>query len=324
MNMVAMAPAVDQKSLSIYTGNFTFEDDKLRKDVKALHPDYEMSDPRIWPVITSECIERLLKRPYAAYMNLPPYLAYERRLVETWASWHQDVGVEVKETDGGTSTRSRYFIRFPFIYNSQYQAHSGGYIDMNDYVTWVIGATGKAPDATVIVSVTQSTAAVTSAESLRDVLDEIHQMMQDEASKSAAEIERLTSELASEKQRPDIAEKAMMESKDKVEKELAETKRRMEIEAARNKTAEEDLQQRLKALQARYDMTKILHGSTIVQRDASRRLAAEQTVRVEAAEKKVKDRDTELSQRDAELVAAKKEIAAIAATKQRVSSFGMP
>lgn len=85
-----------------------------------------------------------------------------------------------------------------------------------------------------------------------------------------------------------------MGGKERRGKELAEEKRRMETMEQNNKIVQEDLQKRLKALTAQHDITKILHGSTIVQRDASRKRTVEQTARAEVAEK-VKDTDAKLA-----------------------------
>ncbi|EAT86277.2 hypothetical protein SNOG_06446 [Parastagonospora nodorum SN15] len=120
-----MAREIDQGKLPEYRGKFSWVADTLCAHISATMPEYDSHDPKTWPVITSDYLQALLGHEYDGNQCLPPYVAYERGLVDKCVTHFADGPAELIHTDGQTtSIGSLYHYLFPFVYNSQGQAPS--------------------------------------------------------------------------------------------------------------------------------------------------------------------------------------------------------
>jgi hypothetical protein len=140
-----MAREIDQAHLPEYVGNFSFDPDLVLQLVKLVKSDYDPNDPKTWPLITTTYLEKWLKKPYDGARMLPPFVAYERNLVELCVAKREDIEIEFAREDGTKTVRSRFNHYFPFIYNHNGHKHNFEYMHADHYIAWVYGVTGKVP-----------------------------------------------------------------------------------------------------------------------------------------------------------------------------------
>ena len=179
-----MAREIDQAKMQIYTGSFSWCSDTLQENIKAKMPDYSPLDPKTWPVITSEVVGSR----YKGYRLLPPYVAYERRLIDLYVEHNSDKEIVVVRSDGKVAKRSLFFHYFPFVYNHQGRARGYEYMHANHYSSWVFGVTGKLPETCTKGKIASSSVPETTtdaSETSKDAFDEILEMLQDTQSESA-------------------------------------------------------------------------------------------------------------------------------------------
>lgn len=140
-----MAREVDQAHLPEYTGKFSFDPKLMLEFIKAIKPDYDSTDPKTWPLISSAYLEKELQRPYTGISMLPPFIAYERSLVDLCVANREDSDFEFAREDGTTTVRSQFHHHFPFVYNQHGHKRKFEYMHADHYTSWVFGVTGKVP-----------------------------------------------------------------------------------------------------------------------------------------------------------------------------------
>jgi hypothetical protein len=217
-----MAREFDQHKLRTYSGKFSYQPQLPQDYLKVDNSDYNHTNPETWPVMTSGHLDNLLGKTYAGDKLLPPFIAYDRKLVETCVSHWPDQLIDIKRTDGSTVKRSLYFYHFPFIYNNQGRLRPDDYIPAVHYASWVFSVSGKWP-------ITRTKDKETLATSTTP-FDEIIEMIRGERMRSTTEeIENLKQELAkaqdeaaTEKLRADALEKARTDANMTHKKKLAE------------------------------------------------------------------------------------------------------
>lgn len=112
-----MARGIDQAHLPEHKGRFSLDPGRMLEFMKLDKPDYDPSDPKTWPLITSAFMEKWMRRPYDGAVMLPPFVAYERNLIELCVAKREDTEIEFAREDGVKTVRSRFNHYFPFIYN---------------------------------------------------------------------------------------------------------------------------------------------------------------------------------------------------------------
>jgi hypothetical protein len=237
-----MARVVDQAKLPQFNGFFSFDSTILKHHVKAAKPDYNPNDPKTWPVVPFTSVYMKNGKNYDGSKLLPPFVAYERRLINLYVAMHPDRQIGVPRDDGGITKRSMYFHFFPLFYDENGRARSSASMDADQYDSWVRGVIGKVPKAR---TPTQDTAGPIAKND--EPYHEILGMLQESQSNTTLEDEcsSLRQELAAaRKQVKDAKElaKAAAEVEDKISnalrKELADEKKQRASDAAR---AEEEL-----------------------------------------------------------------------------------
>ena len=69
-----------------YRGPFSFVTSQLHSDVKTILPDYDEHDPKTWPYVTMEAVEKHGK--YSGYTDLLEGIAYERSVMKRYESMY--------------------------------------------------------------------------------------------------------------------------------------------------------------------------------------------------------------------------------------------
>lgn len=139
-----MARKVDQAKLPEYRGNFSWVAATLRAHIEAVMPEHDRHDPKTWPVITSEYIRSFSGHEYDGTKLLPPYVAYERGLVNKCVAHFPDQEIKIMRADG-PEFRGLYFHHFPFVFNFQGQARNFEFMHADHYIKWASGITRTVP-----------------------------------------------------------------------------------------------------------------------------------------------------------------------------------
>lgn len=111
-----MARPIYKSELPIYTGDFSFDETRLKELIKVAKPDYDPINPRTWPVITSKYLKTWLNMPYTGSNMLPSFVAYDCELVRSCLQGRPDKVVKVTAKGGEIATYSTEFI----IFHSRY------------------------------------------------------------------------------------------------------------------------------------------------------------------------------------------------------------
>jgi hypothetical protein len=259
-----MAREVDQAKLSTYTGKFALNPSTLQQNVKAANPDYDPHDPKTWPVVTLEHVNRHIFS-YFGHTLLPPCVAYERKLIDMCVARNPDKYIEVECSDGTTIVRSMYFHHFPFVYNNRGKKRNFEYMHADHYTSWVHGVTGKTPKTRTKGKDSSSSPADTFTEIL-DLIREVQpESLSDEIAALQLELTAMQHNLVDERMRADAAEN----NKDRLEKRLAEETRRVESVAQSSKEVRENLRV---LLQDERDKHSATQGKLTIAEEATRTL----------------------------------------------------
>jgi hypothetical protein len=301
-----MAYEVDQGKLPRYAGSFSFDSRTLQQHIQTTKPDYDTYDPKTWPVVTQQHVRDLLEEDYNGEQILPPYVAYERQLVEVCIGQWPNRVIKVERSDGETTKCGLFFHHFPFIYDHRGRARNSEYMHADHYSSWVSEITGKLPE-----TCTKGNDA--SPHKLMNPFDEIIEMIHEtQAEVMANESEALRQELATirnslenQKERADTAEKINFNTKATHENRLADERRRTEALAQSSKTTVEDLKIALREEKTSHGRTQgQLKDARTLLNDANIKLTQE-TTRANAAEAKANKLQNVVNTRDYEVKAVK-------------------
>lgn len=239
-----MAREVDQSKLPVYTGKFAWSTDELCTLIKAVKLDYDRFDPKTWPVITSQYLQEQLGHTYTGARILPPYVAYERKLVQDCVALREDEQIEGEMFDGSVKKYNLFFHHFPFVYNNLGRARHFEYMRADHYVAWVQSMTGKIPETH-----TKGKHSSSQIDSYDEILEMIREappgIDAEEVDGMKQALAAAQFELTKQMARADTAEKAVADNKDAYERELAEEKKRTEALAQSGKDVKEALQKSL-------------------------------------------------------------------------------
>lgn len=263
-----MAREIDQDKLPRHTGRFSFDAEILKKAVKEVKDDYDPYDPKTWPVVTSDLIQQHLGREYYGHELLPPFVAYERKLIETCVLYHEDDIIEVVCKDGVTIKQMLYFHHFPFIYNRLNNPRPHEYMQATQYMTWVRAMTGMIPEtrlkgralSTTLTSERERSAAKdSSADAYQEVLDMIS-MDKSGTTRNVeglqAQLQQAQAEIKELKTRAERSEKDSADMKISFEKRLADQTRRADAATQDKQTLRESFKAELAAEKARTEASK--------------------------------------------------------------------
>jgi hypothetical protein len=312
---MAWTQGVNQNNLPEYTGRFSYQPHQLQEHLKAEKSDYDYTDPKTWPVVTASHLKDCLGEPYKGYKLLPPFVAYERNLVETCVRHWPNLEIEIKQADSGITKRSLHFHHFPFVvdYRGRWR-HLEFMLDVQ-YASWVAGVVGKKPEARI-----EGKEASTDP---MDPFDEIMEIIRKEKpSFTPEEIKSLKRELAIAQSEANAAEKARIEADSAHEKELAQERRRTEAVVQSSKAIKRDLQEALREEKRLHAVAKSEHVSCLAQVVEVKARCADETKRANIAEKRVKERGGRYRKRGVELKEAENTLRAQAAeldTERRVA-----
>jgi hypothetical protein len=301
-----MACEVDQSELPKYAGSFSYDSRTLQQHIQASKPDYDKYNPKTWPVVTQQHVRDLLNDDYIGEQILPPYVAYERQLVEVCIGQWPNRVIKIERSDGEITKRSLFFHHFPFIYDRRGRARNFEYMHADHYSLWVSEITGKLPE-----TCTKGNDA--SPHKSMNPFDEIIEMIHEtQAEVMANESEALRQEIATtrkflenEKERADTAEKINSNTKATHEIRLADERRRTEALAQSSKTTVEDLKIALREEKTSHGRTHgLLKGARTLLNDANSKLIQE-TTRANAAEAKANKLQNVVNIRDYEVKVVK-------------------
>ncbi|KAH7396661.1 hypothetical protein DE146DRAFT_756371 [Phaeosphaeria sp. MPI-PUGE-AT-0046c] len=292
-----MAREIDQAHLLEYTGEFSFDHKLILEFIKTAKPDYDHTDPKTWPLITSAYLNKWLIKPYSGVLMLPPFIAYERSLVDLCVADREDGNVELVREDGVKTVRSRFHHHFPFIYNHNGHKRKFEYMHADHYTSWVFGVTGKVPATRTKGKDTPSASADPFDEILELIQDAQHAHKTDGATSLRAELESAHKDLDESKKRV-VAAEAQQKLLDK---ELTHERRRAEGLVQSKKALKQDLQKAFRGEMEQHTITqKQLERVNRELADTNKlwREATNETIAAEARSKKLektlKDRDKDL------------------------------
>ncbi|KAH3919064.1 hypothetical protein HBH56_028320 [Parastagonospora nodorum] len=295
-----MAREIDQGKLPEYRGKFSWVADTLCAHISATMPEYDSHDPKTWPVITSDYLQALLGHEYDGNQCLPPYVAYERGLVDKCVTHFADGPAELIHTDGQTtSIGSLYHYLFPFVYNSQGQARKFEYMHAHHYITWVSDITGTVPSTRTKGKDVPPSASTSAFTEVLKMLKETRSNLNDsDAETGKQELAKLRKTLAKEKQRVEAVRKSNQAVKEGLREALSEEKKQ------HNCTK--------KGREADAEMLETAHASWDI--ETGRANAAEKSVKqqaelLESKEKELRAAKAKMRSQAKELDAAKKEAA---------------
>jgi hypothetical protein len=294
-----MAREVDQAKLPEYWGMFSWVEATLHAHIKVTMPEYDRYDPKTWPIITSDYLQAFLGHDYDGNQCLPPYVAYERDLVDKCVAHFAERPVKFTHTDGQTTIiESLYYYLFPFVYNSQGQAHEFEYMHADHYITWVSDMTGTGPSTRTNGKDVPPSASTSAFAEVLEMLKETRSKSDDkDAETGKQELAKLRKALAKEKQRAEAVRKSNQAVKEELRKALAEEKKRHNC----TKKGREADAEMLETAQNLWDI------------EIDRANAAEsfelQTERLDSKENKIRAAKVKMRSQAKELDAAKKEAA---------------
>jgi len=300
-----MAREVDQAKLPNYGGIFSWIAATLRAHIEAVMPDYDRHDPKTWPVITSKYLRSFIGHEYDGTRLLPPYVAYERGLVNKCVAHFPDQEIKIMRADG-PEFRGLYFHHFPFVFNFKGQARNFEYMHADHYIKWVSGITGTVPT-------TRTRGKDAPAPSPPSAFTECLEMLKEAQSnadvnnseKSKQELTKARKDLAKEKRRADTAEKERENLKDKLEQSKEDEARRVEAVRQSNQAVKEDLRAALAEEKRQHNYTKKGREADAKMLDTARTARDIASNRANAAAETAKQQAKLLDSKEKELKAAK-------------------
>lgn len=127
-----MVPGIDQASLRIHEGLFSFHTIKLMAHFNHENPDYRRFDPKTWPIITSQHVEDYVERTGQNYGKLPSYVAYEPELV--WLVKSPDAELETANMFGIKGRCAPMFYEYPYFFKQSGRQKKVPHITEDEYV----------------------------------------------------------------------------------------------------------------------------------------------------------------------------------------------
>jgi hypothetical protein len=93
-----------------YEGAFSFVSSRLHDNVKKVLPHYDRNDPKTWPYVTMETIEKY--GPYGGYPDLPAGIAYQRSIMRRYEGMYS-----AEERKQSASMNGSFHERYPCNYD---------------------------------------------------------------------------------------------------------------------------------------------------------------------------------------------------------------